>query len=62
MKFQQQFDQLTTYLTGEFDRIIFEDAIAGATVHEEHGIILPSKHLTELDRVSYLVNQIERDC
>ena len=43
-------------MTGEFDRVISEDAVAGAVVHEDHGIILPPKHLTELDRVSYIVN------
>lgn len=53
---------MKTYLTGEFDRVILENAIAGSTVNEELGIILPPKHLTELDRVSYLVNSIERDC
>mmetsp|Transcript_3976 Transcript_3976/g.2938 ORF Transcript_3976/g.2938 Transcript_3976/m.2938 type:complete len:139 (+) Transcript_3976:270-686(+) len=62
LKYAQQFDQLKTYLTGEFDRVIYADAIPGSVVHEDLGIVLPPKSITELDRMAYLVQKIERDC
>jgi hypothetical protein len=56
MKFEGKLGLLKTYLTGEFDRVIFEAAVAGSVVHEDLGIVLPPKHLTELDRLSYIVH------
>lgn len=53
---------MKTYLTGEYDRVIIENTGASIVIDEDAGIILPPKQITELDRVSFIVNIIEEQC
>ena len=53
---------MNTYFSGEFDRIIIEGVGPGTVIDEKAGIILPPKSVTELDRLSYVVNSIEESC
>ena len=53
---------MNTYFSGEFDRIIIEGVGAGTVIDEDEGIVLPPKGVTELDRLSYVVNTIENSC
>lgn len=42
--------------TGEFDTVIVESHEKPKLI--DHGLVLPPKHLTELDRLSVVVHQI----
>ena len=53
---------MKTYLTGEYDRVLIEVIGNTVIVDEDAGIVLPPKHITELDRLSYIVKMIEREC
>lgn len=59
----KELNELNVFFTGEHDRIISETAISGAiVVDEDAGIIIPAKKVTELNRLSHVVNQIENNC
>ena len=58
MKYAPQFDQMKTYFTGEYDKILIEVAGASPVVIDED-IVIPAKNVTELDRLSYVVHQID---
>ena len=53
---------MNTYFSGEFDRTIIEGVGQGTVIDEDAGIILPPKGVTELDRLSFVVNTIENNC
>ena len=48
--------------TGEFDTVLVESADEPKVIDAAAGIILPPKHLTELDRLAVTVQEIERSC
>lgn len=48
--------------SGEFDTIIQHSTEAPKVIDAEAGIVLPPKHLTELDRLSATVSEIDRAC
>jgi radial spoke head protein 9 len=48
--------------SGEFDTVIFESDEAPKVIDAMSGIILPPKHVTELDRLAFVVNEIDRSC
>jgi len=50
------------YFTGEFDRTLLEGEGKPLLIDPAEGLVLPPKPITELDRLSYVVNQIENDC
>jgi hypothetical protein len=50
---------MKTYLTGEHDKIIIQSGSAPIVVDAAENIVLPPKHITELDRVSFIVHSIE---
>jgi hypothetical protein len=51
---------MQNYFTGEFDRVIISGGAEGTQIDD--GLVLPPKHITELDRLSWTINQIENDC
>ena len=53
---------MNTYFSGEYDRIIIEGTGPGTVIDEKAGIVLPPKGVTELDRLSYVINTIEDNC
>ena len=53
---------MNSYFSGEYDRIIVEGVGQGTVIDEDAGIVLQSKNVTELDRLSFVVNTIERTC
>ena len=53
---------MKTYLTGEYDRVLFEIGGAPIVIDEMAGIAIPPKNITELDRVSYIIHTIEDQC
>lgn len=57
-----KFASLRTLFSGEFDTVVFESTEPAKVIDAVHGIILPPKHLTELDRLSYVVHEIDRSC
>lgn len=59
--FTAQFNELNVYFTGEHDRVIIEQAISAPVVIDED-LILPSKMVTELNRLSHVVHSIEKNC
>jgi radial spoke head protein 9 len=62
-KFAQQFNELNVFFTGEHDRVVIEQAVsAPVVIDEDEGIVLPSKMVTELDRLSHVVHSIENNC
>lgn len=51
------------YFTGEHDRVVLDQAVnAPIVIDEEEGIVIPSKQVTELNRLSFVVSQIENNC
>jgi radial spoke head protein 9 len=57
---ETEFNKMQTYFTGEFDRVLISGGADGVKIDE--GLILPPKHVTELDRLAWTVRQIENDC
>jgi len=57
-----QLNALQTLFSGEFDTILIESKELPRVIDAAAGIILPPKHLTELDRLAATVRQIEREC
>lgn len=57
-----KFKELRTLFSGEFDTVIFESTEAPKIIDAVHGIVLQPKHLTELDRLSFVVHEIDRSC
>ena len=53
---------LTTLFSGEFDSVLVESNEAPKVIDAAAGIILPPKHLTEMDRLSVVVKQIDQSC
>jgi hypothetical protein len=51
-----------TMFSGEFETVLVESKAAPIVIDAEAGIILPPKHVTELDRLSHTVCQIEQGC
>lgn len=49
---------INNFFTGEFDSVLFPGSGAPKVIDDEMGITLPPKPITELDRLSYVVNQI----
>ena len=60
------FDQMQTVFTGEFDKTVVSGAGVSDFVHIDHALKaksnIPAKGLTELDRLAYVVAQIDCDC
>lgn len=50
------FDKIDVYFYGEFDKVIEFAEI------EDKSLEIPKKGVSELDRLSYVVNAIENDC
>lgn len=49
--------------TGEHDRVVLDTpSSAPVVVDEEEGIVIPAKMVTELNRLSFVVHQIENAC
>ena len=51
-----------TMFSGEFETVLVESKAAPIVIDADAGIILPPKHVTELDRLSHTVCQIETQC
>lgn len=62
-KFAKDFSEINVLFTGEHDRVVYENA-GGApiVVDEDEGIVIPAKHVTELNRLSFVVHSIENNC
>ena len=48
--------------TGEFDQVLIQSTEPAKVIDAAAGIVLPPKHLTELDRLAVVVHQIDRRC
>lgn len=53
---------LASLFSGEFDSVLVESSEAPKVIDAAAGIVLPPKHLTELDRLAVVVNQINDSC
>lgn len=52
-KFQKELTELNVYFSGEHDRIVIDaPATAQVVIDEDAGIVIPSKSVTELNRLS----------
>jgi radial spoke head protein 9 len=60
-KFTSQFNELNVFFTGEHDRIVIEQPVSAPVVVDED-LVLPSKMVTELNRLSHVVHSIENNC
>lgn len=60
------FDQMQSVFTGQFDQVIVSGQGVSEMVYLDQDILstvkIPSKGLTELDRLSHVVCQIDSDC
>ena len=60
------FDQIQAIFTGEFDKIIVQPNGVSNYVFVDKEIVskakIPGRGLSELDRLSYVVNQVDSDC
>ena len=51
------------FFTGEHDRVVLDaQASAAVVIDEDQGIVIPAKNVTELNRLSQVVNSIELNC
>jgi len=50
---------MRTYLTGEHDKVLILSGNAPTLIDQQENLVLPPKHITELDRVCFLVHTIE---
>ena len=54
---------MNVYFTGEHDRVIVENgASAPIVIDEDEGIVIPAKHVTELNRLAHVVRSIDQNC
>jgi radial spoke head protein 9 len=54
---------LNVLFTGEHDRVVLDaPATKAVVVDEDAGLIIPAKQVTELNRLSYVVQAIENSC
>ena len=54
---------MNVYFTGEHDRVVIEQAVSAPVVIDaDEGIVIPAKQVTELNRLSHVVNAIENHC
>lgn len=53
---------MNSYFTGEYDRVIIKASGPGVVIDPAAGLVMPPKNITELDRLAYVVRQIENDC
>jgi len=53
---------LGTLFSGEFDTVLIESTDPPTVIDAAAGIVLPPKHLTELDRLAATVCEIDRAC
>jgi radial spoke head protein 9 len=60
-KFAGAFNELNVYFTGEHDRIVIEQPVSAPVVIDED-LVIPSKMVTELNRLSHVVYNIENNC
>lgn len=58
----QKLRTFPSLFTGEFDQVLVQSTEPAKVIDAAAGIILPPKHLTELDRLSVVVQQIDRRC
>ena len=60
------FDQIQTVFTGEFDKIIVSPTGVSQYVHLDKAVLaqcqIPARGLSELDRLSHVVFQVDSDC
>ena len=62
-KFSKELTELNVYFSGEHDRIVIDAAAtAQVVIDEDEGIVIPSKSVTELNRLSQVVHTIENNC
>jgi hypothetical protein len=54
--------EIRTLFSGEFDTVLIESSEPAKVIDAVMGIILPPKHLTELDRLAVTVREIDRSC
>jgi len=59
---RQKLSKFSTLFSGEFDTVLVESNHPPKVIDAEAGIVLPPKHLTELDRLSITVQEIDRAC
>ena len=58
----QKLTELSVLFSGEFDTVLIESDEAPKVIDAAAGIILPPKHLTELDRLAATVREIDCAC
>lgn len=62
-KFATHLNELNVFFTGEHDLVVIEQAIsAPIVVDEDEGIVIPSKMVTELNRLSHVIHHIDHNC
>lgn len=52
---------MTTFFSGEFDAILFEPSGDPELIDATRGIYMNPKPVTELDRLSFVVNQLKNN-
>lgn len=60
------FDEMQSIFTGEFEKTIVNGNGTSEVIYADKELLakvqIPPRGLTELDRLSYVVNQIDNDC
>ena len=59
---EQALSQIGSLFSGEFATVLIESKEPPTVVNAEAGIVIPPKHITELDRLAYTVREIDRSC
>ena len=62
-RFAKDLTELNVFFTGEHDRVVLDTpASAAVVIDEDAGIVIPSKNVSELNRLSQVVHSIENNC
>lgn len=58
----KQLSQMSNLFSGEFDTVLIESKEPAQVIDAAANIVLPPKHVTELDRLAATVTEIDRAC
>jgi radial spoke head protein 9 len=62
-KFAKDLNDLNVFFTGEHDRVVLDTpASAAIVIDADEGIVIPAKNVSELNRLSQVVQSIENNC
>ena len=57
----EKLKNINNLFTGEFDQVLFESSEKPQVIDQDLGIVMQPKPITELDRLAYVVSQLQQN-